>query len=249
MQLHPYYQNDKVVVLAHRGLTPPAENTIEAFQNALDAGADYLETDIRATADGAAVLTHDKDLKRVFGDPRKVKDITLAELRALTPIAGGTPATLAEVLLKFPNAKFNLDIKAQSAINPTVAAIEEHSAHNRVLVSSFSNRRRLNALKMFSKPVATSASATVIIRAFVWQFFGVPLDHVLQGIGAVQVPTKMYGLKFKDSDFIKSVKETNTQIHFWTINTEEEIIELVELGANGIVTDDAAMAIKVVEKF
>jgi len=249
LQQHPYFIKDRVVVLAHRGLTPPTENTIEAFGNAINAGADYLETDIRVTADGVAVLTHDKDLRRVFGDRRRVRDVSLAELRTLTPIAGGHLATLAEVLLKFPTARFNLDIKENAAIKPTVAVIEEHSAHHRVLVSSFSNRRRLRALKMFSKPVATSASATVMVKAKIWEKLGVPLDQLLKGIGAVQVPPRMYGLKFNDPFFIKSVKDTKTQIHFWTINDEDEILELLELGADGIVTDNTPLAIKVVEKF
>lgn len=208
-----------------------------------------METDVRATADGIAVLAHDKTLKRVFGDRRKISEISLAELRLLKPLAGGHVATLAEALLKFPQARFNLDIKESAAITPTVVTIEEHSAHQRVLVSSFSNRRRLRALRMFSQSVATSASASVIVRAYVYNQLGLAMDTILQGIGAVQIPTKMYGMNFKDSWFIRNVQETKTLVHFWTINSEEEINDLLELGADGIVTDETELAVKCVDNF
>lgn len=249
MQQHPYFETNRVVVLAHRGMTPPAENTLEAFQNALAAGADYLESDIRTSSDGVAVLAHDEDLQRVFGLNKKVNQLSFAELQKLKPTQGGQFISLEEALRAFPKANFNLDIKEEAAIKPTVRVIEELSAHNRVLVSSFSNKRRLAALQLFSKPVATSASASVIIKAMLLHLFRQPLDRLLTGIGAIQVPMKMYGMNFTKASFIKRVKATNTQIHFWTINDPAEIKRLIGLGADGIVTDNTDMAVEIVEKF
>ncbi len=79
--------------IAHRGLhgNGAVENTAEAFRRAVEAGYG-VELDVQLSSDGVVVVTHDYDLKRVFGVDRKVKDCTAAELSAL-----GVP-TFAEVL-------------------------------------------------------------------------------------------------------------------------------------------------------
>jgi glycerophosphoryl diester phosphodiesterase len=75
MQNHPYFITDKLIVLAHRGGTDPTENTIEAIANALKAGTDVIETDIRATKDGVAVLFHDDTIERLTGQNLRVEDL------------------------------------------------------------------------------------------------------------------------------------------------------------------------------
>ena len=150
MQKHPYFANDNVNVLAHRGGTTPFENTIEAFQLALDAGADVIETDIQATKDGIAVLFHDESLERLTGLKKKVSDLNWLELRELKLPERTNIPTLRQALTKFPQAKFNIDIKTALAIPDLISTVEALKAHERVLVSSFSNRRRLLALSQFS---------------------------------------------------------------------------------------------------
>jgi len=238
MQNHPYFIRDKVVVLAHRGFTPPTENTLAAFQNALDAGADYIETDTRSTLDGHAVLFHDEDLSRQTGSKIKVSQHTLAELRQHIAIN-----TLDEALRAFPNARFNVDIKDNSAIQPTVKAIEDNNCHDRVLVSSFSNKRRLKALAELSQEVATSASGSIVIKVWVRTKLGLELPKLLTGIGALQIPISTYGMKFDSERFIKAVSDTGTLIHYWTINDASQMRRLVQLGAHGIVTDNTALAV------
>ena len=104
-------------IFTHRGLTFQGntqvadENTLTAFELALEAGADYLESDIQVTKDLVPVLFNDQDLKRLLGKKTLIADLTLAELKAVRlPFQGQIP-TLSEALSKFPNAKFNLDIK------------------------------------------------------------------------------------------------------------------------------------------
>lgn len=243
MQNHPYFKSGKVSVLAHRGFTPPAENTLEAFQRALDAGADYLETDVRVTLDGHAVLFHDETLQRIAGIDRKVSEMSLDEIKQIRPFETGTIISLSEALQLLPKARFNIDIKESLAIMPTVSAIEANSAHDRVLVSSFSNSRRKQALKLLSREVATSASGSLIINLWIRNLFGLNFNKSLSGIGAIQIPTKIYGMRFDKPRFIKKALETGTQVHFWTINDLDEVSRLLSLGATGIVTDETELVV------
>ena len=104
-------------IFAHRGLTYSGEiqvadeNTLESFQLALAAGADYLETDIQVTKDKIPVLFHDTDLKRLVGKKTLIADLTLSELKQIRLPHSGQIPTLAEALTRFPEAKFNLDLK------------------------------------------------------------------------------------------------------------------------------------------
>ena len=245
MQEHPYFVRDKVVVLAHRGFTPPAENTEGAIQHAVAAGADIIETDVHSSKDGVAVLCHDSDLVRIAGVSSKVSELSWDELRKLKLKDGSTLLSLQDALRIFPQTKFNIDIKDTAAIDGTVQAIELNHAHNRVLVSSFSNKTRKAALKSFTKPVATSASASVVISTWFLFKLGVKdFSMYLLGIGALQIPTSLFGIKLDNPKFIHRVSSSGTQIHFWTINEASEMQRLVKLGANGIVTDNTSLAIE-----
>ncbi|MTA08712.1 MAG: glycerophosphodiester phosphodiesterase, partial [Actinobacteria bacterium] len=130
-----YFSPSGIHVFAHRGLVSDkaAENTLKAFQDALDAGATHLETDVQATKDGVAIVFHDNTLKRVAGIDSDVKDLTFKQIQAVT-LPGGPILSLQEALEKLPDARFNLDIKRATAIEPTVRAIIAASGQDRVLV-------------------------------------------------------------------------------------------------------------------
>ncbi len=221
---------------------------MEAFQHAVDCGADYIETDIRCTQDGHAVLFHDEDLRRLARIEQTVRSLTLAEFKSLKFIDGGTPITLIEALDAFPLMKFNLDIKDPLAIIPTVRAIESRGAHNRVLISSFSETTRRKAVSLVTKPVATSTSASLVLKLRWRSLLGLEIKSLLDGIGAVQVPPSMYGIRFDSKRFVQKVLASGTQIHFWTINDEKSIRRLIALGANGIVTDNTELAGRILGK-
>ena len=248
MQDHPYFQCDGIALLAHRGFTPPTENTIESFVHAVSFGADYIETDVRCSSDGHAILFHDHDLKRLTGSSERVSSIPLEEFRKLQFREGGTPTSLLDALQKFPDLKFNLDIKDPVAVNPTVRVIESLNAHHRVLISSFSESTRQKALSLVTKPVATSASASLVLKVRFRALFGLSISKELENVGAVQVPASMYGIRFDTRRFIRQVRKTGTLIHFWTINNEKAILRLVALGANGIVTDNTELAGRILRK-
>ncbi len=237
-----YFTPAKPRLFAHRGLAEPLnldENTIAAFQAALEHGATHLESDTQATKDGHAVLFHDSDLRRVAGIDAAVSQLTLTELQNIELVNGGRIPTLFEALSHFPSAFFNLDIKSKLAIEPTIHAIEKAQAHDRVLVSSFSNPIRKSALKKFSKPVATSASASVALGAWLSHtiLFGLGFSKIVSSVDALQVPVRLGIVNFAQRSFIERLKTHNTEVHFWTINDPTQMHSLLDLGADGIVSD------------
>ena len=239
-------------IFAHRGLTYSGdkkvadENTLESFQLALAAGADYLESDIQVTKDKIPVLFHDTDLKRLVGKRTLIADLTLSELKQIRLPHSGQIPTLAEALTRFPEAKFNLDLKTSAAETVGIETILSCGAQNRVLVSSFSEASKKRALARTTTPLASSAGSAKVLKSYLLARCGMEkaLAHEVQGIDALQIPIKRYGIDFTHPRFLEMILPTGIEIHYWTINDPKLMLELFSLGAHGIVTDRADLAVQ-----
>jgi glycerophosphoryl diester phosphodiesterase len=238
-------------IFAHRGLTFSGnthvadENTLEAFELALEAGADYLESDIQVTKDRVPVLFHDRDLNRLIGKKSKISDLSWSELQSIRlPLQGKIP-TLEQALQLFPHAKFNLDIKTPQAEDLGIRTILEQNAEDRVLVSSFSERSRKRALARSTTPLATSAGSSKVFASYILARTKrvTNLQRQLTAIDALQIPTKLYGIDFTHPKFLEQVLPLGVEIHYWTINDPNQMIELFNLGAHGLVTDRTDLAL------
>ncbi|MEY4367715.1 MAG: hypothetical protein RLZ28_1130 [Actinomycetota bacterium] len=254
-----YFEGALPRVLAHRGLSfvgaqgQPSidENTIQAFINAQQVGAQLIESDLQVTKDGVPVLFHDDDLARVAGINRKVRDLTLVELQKVSLEFGSRIPTLREALIALPNAKFNLDFKVAEAIKPAVRIIEELEAQDRILVACFSDGRRRQALALLNKPLATSAGSLTVIRLWLASKFGNTraIARLAEGIDALQIPTHSGKINLSTPKFIRAMQDAGLELHYWTINDPAQMLELLQLGADGLVTDRADLAVEVVERF
>ena len=236
----PYFLGPTPRVLAHRGLSQHKsgidENSLIAFQEAIQHGATHIESDVHATKDGVAVLFHDADLKRVAGLDVPIAKLSYRELTEIRLNHGGSIPSLEEVLSL--DVRLNLDIKAANAIAPTVHAIEVHQAHDRVLVSSFSSSRRKKALALLSKPVATSASMREVILAWAsCSLGGVGFGLLAKDLDAFQVPQAQGPIRFATPRFIRQAQQHGIEVHFWTINDPAQMQQLIAMGADGIVSD------------
>ncbi|TFC88834.1 glycerophosphodiester phosphodiesterase [Cryobacterium sinapicolor] len=234
-------------VFAHRGLCLEApENTLLAFEHALAAGATHLETDVHATDDGIAVLSHDAE-HDVAGTRIRLDQLTMTELRRIGVGRGQSFASLREGLDAFPEARFNIDVKSTAAIEPTAAAVHDAGAIDRVLITSFSETRRRRT-KALLPGVATSASASVLLRAALAAELGgsAPLRHTLRGCAAVQVPESVRFLRILTPRFIRGMHAAGVEVHVWTINEPESMIRLLDLGVDGLVTDRCDLAAAII---
>ena len=239
-------------IFAHRGLSfknnvqVAEENTLQAFQLALDAGADFIESDIQVTKDNVAVLFHDQNLFRLTGSKLKIADLNLVDIIQIQLPFGGRIPTLEQTLLEFPNARFNLDIKVPPSELAGTKVINQLEATDRVLVASFSDSSRKRALENLDSPVATSAGIATVVKAYLSARGGLvkTLARQLEGISALQLPVKMNGLDFLHPNFVEQILSTETELHYWTINDPKQMHELWLMGAHGLVTDRTDLAIK-----
>lgn len=242
-------------VLAHRGLAdadsgPIAdENTLSAFKKALAAGADYVESDIQVTKDGVAVLFHDDDLARVAALPQKIADLTWDQLQLVKLPLGGQIPSLEQALSELPAARFNLDFKVSGAIGPAAAVINRLAAADRILAASFSESRRKRAVGLLVGNVAESAGSLRVIGLFLTHALKLgPIFRLLaSSVDVLQIPTRASFMQFATAGFIQRAHSAGLEVHYWTINDPAQMRELILLGADGLVTDRADLARKVVD--
>jgi glycerophosphoryl diester phosphodiesterase len=223
-------------ILAHRGLALEApENSIAAFEAAMAAGATHVETDVRASADGVAVLLHDPAVP----GGEDVASLSLAELRTALPQV----ATLDEALAALPEAKFNIDVKHAAAVPAVGAAIASASAAQRVLLTSFSGRRRRSVLRLVPT-AATSASSGGIAGVILGLRVRTPAvtRFALRNVQAVQIPERALRTDLAAPWSIAEMHAAGVEVHFWVVNDPSRMRELVARGADGIVTDRADLA-------
>lgn len=226
-------------VIAHRGLAVTVqENTLDAFRAALENGATILETDVHSSADGVCVICHDDDLERIAGVPGTVEQLGWDRLQGFELLNGGRLARLDDALAAFPEARFNIDIKTDRAVVPAVRAITAARAGHRVLVTSFQQRRRRRVVRALP-PAATSASTPGAVLSLIGALLrcGPLVRWALRGVDAVQVPRRRFGVTVASPAYIAALHAAGKEIHVWTVNDPGEMLELVGLEVDGIVTD------------
>lgn len=218
-----------------------------AFLKAWAAGITHLETDVHASLDGVAVVSHDPDLRRVAGRDVRIDQLTFAELRQVDLGHGQNFSSLDELLERFPDARFNIDIKAPAAAAPAAAAIIRAGAISRVLIGSFNNRRRLAASGLLDG-VATSASAPTFVTALIAARLGLAglARWIVRNVDAVQMPERIFGWRTVTSRTVRTFHSAGLEIHVWTINSSASMRALFARGVDGVFTDRADIALSVV---
>jgi glycerophosphoryl diester phosphodiesterase len=231
------------IAMAHRGFTAfrLPMNSMGAFREAAKLGFRYVETDVRATRDGVAVILHDRSLPPTSGVSGPIDQLVWPEVRTGDIGAGESVPPLEELLVALPDMRVNIDIKDASAVEPTVEVIERLGAHDRVLVTSFSDRRRRRALRLLSKRVASSAGTAVVpallaaktpaTRAFAWR--------ILHDSDCLQLPPRMGRLTVITPGLVRAVHASGRQVHAWTVDDPAAMHALLDLGVDGIITDRA----------
>jgi glycerophosphoryl diester phosphodiesterase len=240
------------LAFAHRGGAAQGdENTAEAFARSVQYGYRYVETDVHATRDGVAVVLHDATLDRVTGGLRIGDDATQRHPKPRvtgarrTPVAALSYAELAqfrvagtsaiprldEVLDAWPQIKFNIDVKSDAAVRPTVQAVARAGAGERVLLASFSDTRIRLMRALTQGMVATSMAQREVARLWLASRVGARLN-LAPCIVAAQIPRSIARRRFIDH-----AHRLGLQVHVWTVDDPGEMAGLLDLGVDGIMTD------------
>ncbi|MEF9951985.1 MAG: glycerophosphoryl diester phosphodiesterase membrane domain-containing protein [Clostridium sp.] len=233
----------KVEVTAHRGSSISApENSKSAVELAILEGADYAEIDVMLTKDKHVVLFHDNNLKRIDGTERRIKDMTLKEVRGVDngsyfskEYKGEKIPTLKEILeLAKGSIKLNIELKTVSSNDQlpeeVAKVIKEAKMDKQVVVSSLD----YDALKVFK-----TCLPVVDVGYIVTFGFGdlTKLD--------VDFLSMEYGMVSKKR--IYDLHSIGKKVHVWTLNTVGEVEKAIEMGVDNIITDNPSMVKGIVE--
>jgi glycerophosphoryl diester phosphodiesterase len=235
------------LVIAHRGASAYApENTMPAFELAVQQGADMLELDVQRSADGVLVIFHDDTTERWDGQPRLATACTLAELQALD-IGGARVATLAEVcaFAREHGVRLNVEIKGLGIGAAVAQMLCDERVADLVLISSF----EAGALR------EVAAANPHLPRAYLmgndtyrpdvrfreaWPF------GALRRLGAVawhpscELPLLAW--------LIPRVRRAGYAVNVWTVDDVAAMRRLIALGVDGIITNVPDVLRKVIER-
>ena len=240
---HPFLDHETPLAFAHRGgakLNP--ENSERAFRHAVDLGFTHIETDVQATADGVAVIMHDKTLDRTTNHSGEISKMTWAQIRAARIHGSERILTAMELLEMFPNTYINFDVKSDQAVEPLAQAVAAANALERVLISAFSDRRVDDARKILGDDLAFGAGrrrvAALWLRARRLQ---VPLTRM----HAAQVPTNYGPLAITTASFVAHAHNLGIAVHVWGVDDAASMHQLLDLGVDGLMTDELEVLRKV----
>lgn len=232
-----------VIAMAHRGgaLHPAMiglENTLTAFEQAASLGFHYLETDVHATRDGVLVAFHDDVLDRVTDHAGRLAELTWSEV-SRARIGGVHPVpAMADLFEALPDARFNIDLKSASAVHPLVALIDRLDAHDRVCVGSFSGARMASFRTLTGGRVATSATPAEVALVKTAPVAVVRRKvRAAHGPAALQVPHRRGRLRVVTPSLVRRAHAAGLHVHVWTVDDAEEMLELLDLGVDGLITD------------
>ena len=229
----PYLDAGGPIAFAHRGASPDGlENTLAAVERVVGLGYRWLETDVRVTRDGVPVLLHDGTLDRTTDRTGPVAALPWSEV-ARARVAGREPvARLDELFGSYPDLRVNIDVKTPAAIGPLVDAITRAGAVDRVCVSSFSDRSIAAVRARLGERLCTGIGPRGVVA--------VRLGRPARAVGAcAQVPPRLGRVRVIDPRFVAAAHGRGLVVHAWTIDDPAEMHRLLDLGVDGIMTDDA----------
>lgn len=221
------------------------ENSQRAFRHAVDLGFRYIETDVQATRDGVAVIMHDDRLDRTTDSRGDIAELTWAEV-SRARIAGTEPILqVSELLEAFPKAFVNFDPKRDGAVEPLAQAILEADALDRVLIGAFSDRRIDHARALLGDGLAIAAGSRRVM-ALVLRANRIPVP--LERVDAAQVPVRMGRIEIVTKRFVRHAHEVGIHVHVWGVDDPAEMHRLLDLGVDGLMTDEPEILRSVFEQ-
>ncbi len=242
MPVHPFLDWPHPIAFAHRGGASDApENTMAAFEYAVNLGYRYVETDVQVTSDGVLAAFHDFNLKRTCGVDRRVGEMTWAEV-STARVDGVAPIpTLEELLGTWPDLRVNIDCKADAAVDALVSALRRTNALDRVCVGAFSDLR-IRRLRKILGPELCSALGPGGVSQLRYGRMSRTRART------AQVPASAGRLHVTTRGFVEHAHRIGVKVHVWTIDDAAEITRLLDMGVDGIMTDRPTVLRDVLEQ-
>lgn len=257
--LNPFTAEEygRPLVIAHGGakdLFP--ENTMVAFDGSYEIGIDMLEIDVALTQDNILITHHDLTIDSMTDGSGTVRSYTYEELQAFnfaygfSGLDGSNPylddpvsvTKLEDVFIKYPDLLFNVEIKDKGEDGNLAASvlfdlIKKYELQDRILVPSFSDEN-IQYFRELTEGTVMTSSASDETKTFIYMHLAqVDNLHGKTDYVAMQLPTSNSGVNLDTSAIINDAHRRNIAVHYWTIDDPETMKDLIEKGADGIITD------------
>ncbi len=229
-------RNNDFLVIGHSGGKAVApENSLKAFQKAIELKADFIEFDLRLSKDGEIVIMHDEDAIDITGHNRLVYEMALKELKQLDIGEGEKVATLME-LINLTKGKIGLlsDIKVPGVTLDFVNILRK----NGLIESSIASCFEVVELLKIKEIEPTLKLGYLIPRALTYKRI---VKRYVQRAGKNEFYAIHPNHQVVDREFVELAHDNGLKIHVWTVNEESLMRKLIDLDVDGIMTDDIAL--------
>ncbi len=276
-EINPWLKR-RVLLFAHRGGAKEApSSTLAAITEALRAGAHAIELDVHVSADGQLVCSHDDTVDRTTEGTGRIAEMTLEELERLDAAFWWVPGaeadhnrppgdypyrgrakwdpafripTLKAVLEASRGAILNLDIKEHPPQAPAYEdlladELRQFGRSDDVIVASF-DEESIKRFRKLAPEVATAASFAETLRLLQmgWDGLGAWEGRIV----ALQIPYSLGKTKVVDGQLVERIHELGLACHVWVVDEEDEIVELVQAGVDGVMSDAPRCARRVLDR-
>ena len=249
----------KINIIAHRGANKYApQNTLPAFEKAVDLNSDGTETDVHLTKDGYVVICHNPTVDEMSNGTGKIVDYNFEDIRKLdfgkkfSSEFEGTPLpTLEEYLECMEKAEcikiINVEIKPnknerEELVSKTIDAAKRHGVFDKLLISSFDYKMLKEAKRVDPSCKTAYLYPTYASMLMIWGFFSFTLAKSIK-CDALH-PHK----GFISKRTIDKAHKKGMTVNAWTVNEEQDILALIEKGVDGLITDRPDYVREVIEK-
>ena len=238
---HPFLDGPHPRAFAHRGWhvgeLAGMENSLAAFRRAVAEGYRYLETDVRATRDGVVVVMHDATLDRTTDSSGEIewqdwKVVRTARVNGREPVC-----RLDDLFEELPDALFNVDVKADSAVTPTLELLHRTNGWHRVCLASFSETRLRQLRAAAGSRLLTSMGPVSAAALRLRSVCPVPPAAAPIRGELAQLPVRWCGIPVIDQALVRYAHRLSAEVHVWTVNRAVEMHALLDLGVDGLITD------------
>lgn len=259
LSYNPFLTNlRRPLIIAHGGakkLFPG--NSMIAFDGAVKMGVDVLEMDIRLTKDYLLITHHDSTIDRTSNGQGPVKKYTYEELTAFNfgynfeDLCGRFPyrnekvrvTLLEDVMKKYNGYPMIIEIKDKGVDGKKTAEILKNTIYlchmeNRIIVSSFNDSVLQYFRKITFGKVMTASARAETIQYLISHLLHTSQMHSFQmPYKVMQLPSRIVGMDLAKNALVRELHKRHIAVQYWTINEKEEMKKLLELGADGLITD------------
>ncbi|WP_129138518.1 glycerophosphodiester phosphodiesterase family protein [Modicisalibacter coralii] len=236
--LNSFEIHDTVTVTAHRGSAAQApENTLAAFDRAIADGADYIEFDVRLSADDRVVVSHDDSLRRLIGSSQRISEMAWADIQRIDvgswfgdAYRGQRIPSLSQVLdATRGRVKLYIELKpvggnAEALVDAVLERLPRER-YDEIVIASLSSRA-IAAVERRAPTLRTTLFAQFLVRG-----------------GLYLGPIDALGLRYNriTEHSVEAAHRRGYALHAWTVNDRRQMARLIDLGVDNIITDRPAL--------